>query len=87
VGCPKSWDDFKFIKKAEQYETLGPGCAWPADMIGLIQAKKLNWTGFSFHPRSGPSIISDWNYTPTPYWGIFVKQALAGGQFKMAKDR
>jgi hypothetical protein len=26
-------------------------------------------------------IISDWNYTPTDYWGVFVKEALAGKQF------
>jgi hypothetical protein len=87
VGCPNSWDDFKFIKKAEQYETLGPGCTWPSDMIGMIQKYKLNWTGFSFHPKCGPMVISDWNYTPTPYWGIFVKEALAGKQFEMKAMR
>jgi len=87
VGCPKSWDDFKFITKADQYEKLGPGCAWPADILGMIQTRKLNWTGFSFHPTCGPAIISDWNYTPTPYWGIFVKRALGGEQFKMSRDR
>jgi hypothetical protein len=87
VGCPNSWDDFKFITKAEQYEKLGPGCTWPSDMLGMIQKYQLNWTGFSFHPKCGPMVISDWNYTPTPYWGVYVQQALAGKQFVLNQMR
>ena len=87
VGCPQKWEDFSFIKEGERYEKLGPGCEWPADMLGLIQKYKLNWTGFSFHPKCGPMVISDWNYTPTPYWGVFVKEALAGKQFEMKRIR
>ncbi len=60
---------------------------WAPDMIGFIQKNKLNWTGFSFHPGCGPRVISDWQYTPTPYWGIFVKDALSGKQFEMKKMR
>jgi hypothetical protein len=87
VGCPQKWEDFKFIKPEERYETLGPNCTWPNDMIAVIQKYKLNWTGFSFHPHCGPMVISDWNYTPTPYWGIFVKEALAGQQFTLQRLR
>ena len=87
VGCPEKWEDFKFIKPEERYEELGPNCTWPADMLGLIQKYKLNWTGFSFHTKCGPPVISDWNYTPTPYWGVFVKRALAGETFDMKKMR
>ena len=54
-------------------------------MLGLIQKYKLNWTGFSFHPTCGPNVISDWDYTPTPYWGVFVKDALAGKPFELKK--
>jgi hypothetical protein len=32
-------------------------------------------------------VISDWQYTPTPYWGAFVKDALAGKAFEMKKVR
>ncbi len=60
---------------------------WANDMLGLIQKYKLNWTGFSFHPRCGPCVILDWNYTPTPYWGTYVKDALAGKQFDLKRLR
>ncbi len=87
VGCPKSWEDFSFIPKSAQKEKLGPDCPWPADMLGLIQKHKLHWTGFSFHPKSGPPILTDWDYNPTPYWGVYVKEALGGKQFEMKSMR
>jgi endoglucanase len=31
--------------------------------------------------------ILDWQYTPTPYWGAFVKDALSGKQFELKKMR
>jgi endoglucanase len=57
------------------------------DMLGFIQKYKINWTGWCLHPRATPVLISDWNYTPTPYWGEFAKRALAGEQFEMKKMR
>ena len=87
VGNPESWDGWSFIPENERYEPVGPESAWPPDMIGLIQKYKLNWTAFSFHPRSGPKVISDWDYTPTPAWGVFVKEALAGKRFELKKIR
>lgn len=86
LGAPEKWEDFAFIPVNERYEDLAK-LEWPPDMLGLIQKHKLHWTGFSFHPRCGPMVISDWNYTPTPYWGIFVKEALAGKQFEMKRMR
>ncbi len=83
VGCPRDYKDFPFIKSAEQFPLEG----WSEDVIGLIQSNKLHWTAFSFHPRCGPMIISDWNFTPTPYWGVYVKEALAGKSFEMKKMR
>jgi hypothetical protein len=87
VGCPRKWEDFSFIPPSQQFETLGPNCTWPNDMIGLIQKYKLNWTAFSFNVKCGPPIISDWNYTPTDFWGVYVKRALAGEQFVMQRMR
>ena len=87
VGCPEKWEDFKFIPENERYETLGPGCTWPNDILATIQQHKINWTGFSFHPKCGPPVISDWDYTPTPYWGVYVKRALAGEKFELGKLR
>lgn len=83
VGAIEKWSDFSFIGEKERYPLDG----WAEDMIGLIQKYKLHWTAFSFHPKCGPMIISDWNYSPTPYWGVYVKEALAGKQFELKKMR
>ncbi len=60
---------------------------WAPDMLGLIQKHKLHWTGWCFHTKSSPRLLSDWDYTPTPFWGAFVKDALNGKQFEMKKMR
>jgi endoglucanase len=60
---------------------------WVPDMLGFIQKYRLNWTGWCFHPRATPVMISDWKYTPTPFWGVFAKDALAGKQFEMKRMR
>jgi hypothetical protein len=60
---------------------------WVPDMLGFIQKHHLNWTGFSFHPKATPVIISDWNYTPTPFWGAFVRASLRGARFEMNRMR
>jgi hypothetical protein len=57
------------------------------DMLGFIQKYHINWTGWCFHPRATPVMISDWSYTPTPFWGVFAKEALAGKQFEMKRMR
>jgi len=87
VGAPGKWEDVPFIQKNARKEKLGPDSTWPADIISVIQKYKLNWTGFSFHPKCMPQAISDWNYTPTPYWGVYVKRALGGEQFTSTKLR
>ncbi|MBN2712848.1 MAG: cellulase family glycosylhydrolase [Planctomycetes bacterium] len=86
VGNIRAWSDFPFINANERYEDLSK-MEWPIDMLGMIQKYRLNWTGFSFHPRCGPMIIKDWDYTPTEYWGVFVKRALAGEQFTLNRLR
>ncbi len=60
---------------------------WVPDMLGFIQKHRLNWTGWCFHPKATPVMISDWSYTPTPYWGQFAKDALSGKQFKLEHPR
>lgn len=60
---------------------------WVPDMLGFIQSHRLSWAGWCFHPRATPLLISDWSYSPTPYWGAFAKRALAGEQFKMKRMR
>ena len=60
---------------------------WVPEMLGLIQKHKLHWTAFSFHPKASPVMISGWDYTPTPYWGVFVKEAFSGKRFELNKLR
>ena len=61
---------------------------WAPDAIGFIQKHHLNWTAWCFHTRATPDMILDWEYcTPTPFWGAFVKDALAGKQYDMKRER
>ena len=60
---------------------------WVPDILGVIQKHHLNWTAWCFHPKATPRVISDWTYTPTPFWGEFVKKALAGEHFEAKRLR
>lgn len=60
---------------------------WVPDALGMIQKYKLNWTGFSLHPKCTPVLITNWNYDPSPFWGAFVKDALGGRQFELKNMR
>jgi len=55
---------------------------WVPDMLGVIQKHKLNWTAWSFHPKASPRALADWDYTPSSFWGVYVKRALAGETFE-----
>ena len=61
----------------------GPSKRVPADnwLLHVLQAiddHQWSYTAWDLHPSAGPRLISDWNYTPSPRYGVFVKQALAG---------
>ena len=73
----------EFIPAADQEDPY----TFIPDMLGFIQKYHINWTGWCFHPKATPVMISDWNYTPTPYWGVFAKKALAGENFEMKRMR
>ena len=60
---------------------------WVPDALGMIQKYGLSWTAFSLHPKSTPVLISDWSYTPTPFWGVPVQEALGGKVFPSAALR
>lgn len=81
VGCDLRKVDFVPLDSQEDPAT------WAPDVIGFIQKHRLHWTAWSFHPRTTPVLISDWNFTPTPFWGEQVKQALAGKKFEMKQQR
>lgn len=60
---------------------------WVPDMLGLIQDHRLHWAAWCFHPNATPIMISDWKYTPTPFWGQPAKDALSGKKFQTQKMR
>ena len=68
VGCQEEPMSFETEAK-NPYE-------WAPKVLACIATNQLNWTAWCFHPKSSPCAISDWNYTPTPYWGAFVKETL-----------
>jgi endoglucanase len=72
-----------FIPAAAQEDPY----TWVPDMLGFVQKHRLHWTGWCLHPAASPVMISDWDYTPTPFWGAFAKRALAGERFEMKKMR
>jgi endoglucanase len=52
------------------------GDQWVGQVLRAMQEHRWSWTAWDMHPRAGPRLISDWNYTPTPGFGALVKQAL-----------
>jgi endoglucanase len=49
---------------------------WLLAVMKALEDHQWAWTAWDFHPRAGPTLISDWNYTPTPSFGVHVKEAL-----------
>jgi hypothetical protein len=47
-------------------------------VLQAIDEHHWNYTAWDLHPAAGPTLISDWNYTPSPRFGVFVKEDLAG---------
>jgi hypothetical protein len=61
----------------------GPGKKVPDDnwllhVLQAIEDHQWSYTAWDLHRAAGPTLILDWNYTPSPRFGVFVKQALAG---------
>lgn len=81
--CGADITKFDFIQLEDQEDPY----TWVPDMLGFIQKYRLNWTGWCLHPKASPIMISDWSYTPTPFWGEFAKRALAGEKFPLKKTR
>jgi hypothetical protein len=52
--------------------------AWLRQVLQALEDHEWNWTAWDLHPQASPCLISDWKYTPTPGFGVWVKQALLG---------
>jgi hypothetical protein len=55
-----------------------PDDNWLLHVLQAIQEHQWSYTAWDLHPFAGPRLISDWNYMPSPRFGVFVKEALAG---------
>jgi hypothetical protein len=49
---------------------------WTGNMLAWLNQHQYSWSAWSLAPNTPPSLISDWNYTPTDYFGIYVKNEL-----------
>jgi hypothetical protein len=50
---------------------------WLLHVLKALDEHRWSWTAWDFHTSAAPSLIADWNYTPTPKFGVHVKKALA----------
>ncbi|MHB8636696.1 MAG: glycoside hydrolase family 5 protein [Fimbriimonadaceae bacterium] len=50
---------------------------WVARVVAAMETRHCNWIAWDMHPAAGPTLVSDWQYTPTPSFGVIVKAALA----------
>ena len=57
--------------------TVNQPNAWVDRVIKEMDKRHCNYAAWDLHPAAGPTLISDWNYTPTPSFGALVKASLA----------
>jgi hypothetical protein len=56
------------------------GDDWLLHVLQAIQDHNWSFTAWDLHTTAGPTLISDWNYTPTPDFGFYVKKLLVEGK-------
>jgi hypothetical protein len=54
-----------------------PAENWLLRVMEALEENHWSWTAWDLHPHAGPTLISDWDYTPTENFGVHVKRALA----------
>jgi endoglucanase len=52
------------------------GEEWVKAVLKAIQDHDWDYTAWDLHPAAGPKLVSDWSYTPTPHFGVWVKEAI-----------
>ncbi len=80
-GAPRERFDFIPPERHEDPAT------WVPDFLGLVQKQRYHWTGWCFHPKAAPRLLEDWDYTPTPHWGVPARDALRGKSFELKNLR
>jgi hypothetical protein len=56
------------------------GDDWLLHITQALQDHNWSFTAWDLHTAAGPVLISDWNYTPTPDFGVYVKELLVKGK-------
>lgn len=54
------------------------GEQWVRQVLRALDDHNWAWTAWDLHPAAGPTLVSDWKYTPTPTFGVLVKSSLLG---------
>ena len=55
---------------------FGGNGPWLKSVVEIIHSHGWNYTAWDLHPAAGPTLISDWKYTPTKGFGVLVKEDL-----------
>lgn len=56
-----------------------PSDNWLEHVLQALQSHQWSWTAWDLHTSARPNLISDWDYTPSPQFGVYVQAALAPG--------
>jgi len=56
---------------------VDPSDNWLLHVVQVLNDHRWSWTAWDLHPGARPSLISNWDYTPTPKFGVYIKEALA----------
>ena len=49
---------------------------WLRRVLQALEDHQWDWTAWDMHPAASPCLIQDWKYTPTSFFGQWVKLAL-----------
>ncbi len=49
---------------------------WVRQVLQALEDHQWDWTAWDMHPAASPCLIRNWTYTPTPFFGQWVKLAL-----------
>jgi len=53
-----------------------PSDNWLLHVMQALNDHHWSWTAWDLHTSARPNLITDWDYTPSPHFGVYVKQAL-----------
>lgn len=60
---------------ADWYDARGgaDSVIWMNEVLNYMDIHNLSYTAWDMHTSSSPCMISDWDYKPTPYYGVIMK--------------